>query len=98
MNEYANPLDYILNCTEQGVVPKLFTIQNAKDELQELRNELSSLKASFSSPQAWARLNDRGDIYNPSVVYNPYLDQNTVLPLYCNMDEFKTLIGQLKNS
>ena len=39
MNENANPLDYILKCAEQGLVPKLFTVQNAKDELKRLREQ-----------------------------------------------------------
>lgn len=44
MNETANPLDYILKCTEQGLVPKLFTVQNAKDELKTLKEEINRLK------------------------------------------------------
>lgn len=44
MYEFSNPLDYILKCTEQGLIPKLFTVQNAKDELKTLRLELQDLK------------------------------------------------------
>lgn len=44
MYEYSNPLDYILKCSEQGLVPKIFTVQNAKDELRKLRQELQELK------------------------------------------------------
>jgi hypothetical protein len=44
MYEFSNPLDYILKCTEQGLIPKIFTVQNAKDELKKLRSELQELK------------------------------------------------------
>jgi hypothetical protein len=83
MNEYSDPLDYILNCAEQGIVPKLFTIQNAKDELKKLRQKLESFKVV-----AYGRINTRHDLYGLSINYNPYLDQDTVVPLYSNREEF----------
>jgi hypothetical protein len=98
MNEHSNPLDYILRCAEQGLVPKVFTVRNAKDELQRLRQELASFKESFSFPKAWARLNDRGDIYDLRILNNPYVDPKTVLPLYSNKEEFKNLMDELKNA
>jgi len=91
MNENANPLDYILKCTEQGSVPKLFTIQNAKDELKRLRQELDRLNRIFDNPVMWARINDKGDIYSPRFRNNPALDQNTVVPLYSTMSTLKPL-------
>lgn len=44
MYEHSNPLDYILKCSEQGLIPKIFTVQNAKDELKKLRQELQELR------------------------------------------------------
>jgi len=31
---------------------------------------------------AWARTNDRGDIFDLRTQNNPYVDQTTVIPLY----------------
>lgn len=89
MNEHANPLDYILRCAEQGLVPKLFNVQNAKDELKKLRNRPEYDIA------AWARLNQRGDLYDLRICHNPYVDQNIVIPLYFNREEFKEKYGKL---
>jgi len=83
MNEYSDPLDYVLNCAEQGLVPKLFTVQNAKDELKKLRQKLDSFKVV-----AYGRINDRLDLYDLNINYNPYLNQETIVPLYSNKEEF----------
>ena len=83
MNEYSDPLDYILRCAEQGIVPKLFTVENAKDELKRLRQKLNSFKVI-----AYGRTNNRHDLYGLSINYNPYLNQETVVPLYSNKEEF----------
>jgi hypothetical protein len=80
MNQHANPLDYILRCAEIGIVPYQFDINNAKDELNKLREELNSLKNM--SPVVWVRINSSGDFYDPRLNNNPYIDQNTVVPLY----------------
>jgi hypothetical protein len=83
MNEYADPLNYILNCAEQGLVPKLFTVQNAKDELKKLRQQLASFKVV-----AYGRINEKHDLYGLNINHNPYLNQDTVVPLYSNRQEF----------
>jgi hypothetical protein len=83
MNEYSDPLDYIISCAEQGLVPKLFTVQNAKDELKKLRQKLVSFKIV-----AYGRVNDRLDLYDLNINYNPYLNQDTIVPLYSNKQEF----------
>lgn len=117
MNEVANPLDYILKCSEQGLVPKLFTVQNAKDELKKLREEINNLKQktsewvgevyranefaveqtnahidsvnrlqklkdSLAHPVAYAKINERGDLYDLRLQNNPYDNQDKVIPLY----------------
>ena len=94
MNENANPLDYVLKCTEQGIVPKLFTVQNAKDEVKKLRQELDRLNKLFDNPIAWARINERGDVYGLRYTNNPYIDQTTVLPLYSDIEGYKALYGE----
>jgi hypothetical protein len=117
MQENANPLDYILKCAEQGLTPKLFTVQNAKDELKKLREEvdilrekskewsrevfnsnelavemtndyldickkMQELQDSLDKPVAWARINNRGDLYDPRLCLNPYINTQEVVPLY----------------
>jgi hypothetical protein len=43
---------------------------------------MQELKESLDSPVAWARTNDRGDLFDLRTQNNPYVDQNTVVPLY----------------
>lgn len=79
MLEYSNPLDYILRCTEQGLVPKLFTVQNAKDELKRLRQQLEAFKVV-----AYGKINNHNDLYDLRLQNNPYDDQTKVIYLYSN--------------
>ena len=88
MNEHANPLDYILRCTSQGLVPKLFSVENAKDELKRLRAENEQLKRCFQYPVAYGMTNDRFDLYNLRIQNNPFDDQTKIVPLYSNNEEF----------
>lgn len=88
MNEHSNPLDYILSCCEQGLVPKLFTVQNAKDELKKLREENQRLKSYFARPVAYGLINARYDLYDLRIQNNPENDQTKVVPLYSNREEF----------
>jgi hypothetical protein len=83
MNKHSDPLDYILSCCEQGLVPELFCVQNAKDELQKLRKEINSFKVV-----AYGRINARHDLYDVNINHNPYIDEATLVPLYSNRAEF----------
>jgi len=44
--------------------------------------EIAQFKKAMSDPVAWARINDRGDLFDLRLQNNPYIDQNTVVPLY----------------
>jgi hypothetical protein len=90
MNKNANPIDYILNCCEQGLVPSTFDILNAKDELKRLREQANNFQLV-----AWTRINSKGDLYDPRFYHNPHVDQTTVLPLYSNKKEFQEKYGKL---
>jgi hypothetical protein len=79
MNKNANPLDAIIDFAWASGAD-LFFVQNAKDELKKLKNQ--ALKHSLENPVAWARINGRGDLFDLRLQNNPYIDQNTVLPLY----------------
>ena len=49
--------------------------------------EVAQLKKSIKNPVAWARTNDRGDLFDLRTQNNPYTDQKTVVPLYRKNDE-----------
>lgn len=88
-----------------------FDVLNAKDELKKLRQKLAdSYQELFNCNQdlveeitktldykvaGWIRINSRGDLYDPSIVFNPYLNQDTVLPIYANKEEYKAKYGKL---
>jgi hypothetical protein len=57
MEKNANPLDYVLSCCEQGLVPQLFDVKNAKDELKRLRESKDSLSVDMYN----AKLNSAED-------------------------------------
>lgn len=132
MNNDANPLDYLIRLCETAVNTgkwhlTRFTILNARDELQRLREtkrdlaqdafqsnqntvedtnrwlscekELVAIKEKinliFSKPVAYGLINDKNDLYNLSLYHNQYEDQNKLIPLYSNKEEFLT--GAWKN-
>jgi hypothetical protein len=81
MNPNSNPIDYLIDiASESGV--NSFIINNAKDELKRLRQQLEKLNQSLANPVAYARVNDTGDLYDLRLQNNPYNDQTTVVPLY----------------
>ena len=96
MNENANPLDYILKCSEQGLVPKLFSVQNAKDELKRLREELRY----YNNLQtvAWGKINSHGQLYDLRTIDNPYINDEIVVPLYSNRSEFKDFYSKFRKN
>jgi hypothetical protein len=61
--------------------------------------ELVSIKEKinliFSKPVAYGLINDKNDLYNLSLYNNQYIDQNKLIPLYSNKEEFLT--GAWKN-
>ena len=52
------------------------------NELLEIVQKMQTLKDSLDKPVAWARINDRGDLFDPRLCNNPHIDQSTVVPLY----------------
>lgn len=96
MKEITNPLDYLIELCEQaadyGTITK-FTILNAKDELRKLRQQVD--ESNQFKNVAWATINDRGDMFNLSMIYNRFIDDNTLLPLYCNKKEFEEKVKKL---
>ena len=93
MEKNSNPLDSIIEFAWASGADR-FWINNAKDELKRLRQELDRLKKLFDNPIAWARINERGDVYGLRYTNNPYIDQNTILPLYSDREGYKALYGE----
>lgn len=91
MNKNSDPINFLIEFAWANGADK-FTVNNAKDELKKLRNTSQTYEVF-----GYCRINDRGDFYNPSILHNPYLDQETVLPIYCNKEEFKQKVEWLKN-
>ena len=81
MNKEANPLDTIIDFALSAGADK-FWVNNAKDELKKLREKIDTLLEYTTKPTAFAKINDRGDLYDLRLQNNPYNDQTKVIPLY----------------
>ena len=62
---------------------------------QELVAIKEKINLIFSKPVAYGLINDKNDLYNLSLYHNQYEDQNKLIPLYSNKEEFLT--GAWKN-
>ena len=58
-----------------------FAVEQTSEYL-EVHKQMQALKDCIESPVAWARINDHGDLFDLRLQNNPYIDQNTVTPLY----------------
>lgn len=89
MDANANPIEFLIEFAWANGADK-FVVNNAKDELKKLK-EASQLY----EPVCWAKINHLGDLYDPRLCYNPFVDENTVIPLYSNKKEFKEKYDKL---
>lgn len=62
-----------------------FAIEQTNEYLAILA-EIQKLKDGLANPVAWAKINDRGDLYDLRLQNNPYDDQSMVVPLYRKAD------------
>jgi uncharacterized protein with ParB-like and HNH nuclease domain len=83
MNPNATPLDAIIDFAVKSGA-SLFIVNNAKDELKKLREEVDNLRSQLDKPVAWARMNKRGDLYDLRLCLNPYINPQEIVPLYAN--------------
>ena len=83
MNKVSNPIEFLIEFAWANGADK-FTVNNAKDELKRLQ---SNTELPFSNV-AWANINDRGDLYNLTLHYNRFNEENCI-PLYANREELK---------
>jgi len=63
-----------------------FAVEQTNEYLK-IYEQMQVLKDSLESPVAYARINDRGDLFDLRIQNNPYVDQNTVVPLYRKNNE-----------
>lgn len=63
---------------------------SCEKELTQLKQEYNKLLQIFDNPVAYGKINDRQDLYALRLGNNPCDDQDTVVPLYSNRQEFLT--------
>lgn len=81
MNQHSNPIEFLIDFAWANGAA-MFVVNNAKDELKRLRQELDSLKNSLDKPVAYAKTTEDGMLYDLNRQNNPYSDQTKVIPLY----------------
>ena len=81
LQQTSNPLETIIDFAWSAGADK-FWVNNAKDELKKLREEVDNLRMALDKPVAWARINQRGDLYDPRLCLNPYINTQEIVPLY----------------
>lgn len=109
MNQNSDPIEFLIEFAWANGADR-FTVNNAKDQLNKLREdsndsnrwfscekELSQLRQqyhklleAFNYPVAYGLINDRNDLYDLRLGNNPHNDQDKVVPLYSNKQEFLT--------
>lgn len=75
----SNPLETIIDFA-WAAGADIFWVNNAKDELKRLLKKIQQHEAE--KPIAWAKINERGDLYDLRLQNNPYNDQTKIVPLY----------------
>jgi hypothetical protein len=53
--KFSNPLEHVLKCCHEGILPTEFDVLNAKDELRKMREQVDSLISSYYNTRIIAR-------------------------------------------
>lgn len=69
---------------------------SAEKDRAKLSEENKLLRESLNNAVAWAKVNDRGDLYDLRLQINPQVDEKIMLPLYSNKEEMKKVVEGLK--
>ena len=77
----SHPLETIIDFAWASGADR-FWVNNAKDELKKLKQELEELRSIMQNPVAWARINQHGDLFDLRISRNPYIEN--IIPLYAN--------------
>jgi hypothetical protein len=86
--KHSDPLETIIDFAWAAGAEQ-FWVNNAKDELKKLREEVDNLRNQLDKPIAWARINKRGDLYDPRLCLNPYINTQDIVPLYAHRKGYK---------
>ena len=83
----SSPLDTIIDFALSAGAGK-FWVNNAKDELNRLRNSVSKENSDYYYRiGAWARVNDKGQPFDLRLQKNPYLNPDSIIPMYIKIDK-----------
>ena len=80
MNNTSHPIETLIEFAWAAGADR-FWVNNAKDELKKLRTKINE-QEFLQTPVAYAKTNDRGDLYDLRLQNNPYDDPTKVVPLY----------------
>lgn len=102
MNEHSNPIEFLIDFAWANGADR-FVVNNAKDELKILKEkaaeserlmncekDLNKIQEIFNYPVAYGKINERNDLYDLRLGNNPCDNQDKVVPLYSNRQEFLT--------
>jgi len=91
INKVSNPIEFLIEFAWASGADQ-FTVNNAKDELNKIRQELTALKENKSPYYGIGciQVNNNGDLYCPRLQDNPYIE-NTI-PVYANREELKKFL------
>lgn len=87
MNEHSNPIEFLIDFAWANGADR-FTVNNAKDELEKLKKNNEQLLLIINNPVAYGKINSRNDLYDLRLMNNPHDDQEKIVPLYSNKQEF----------
>lgn len=89
MNEHSDPIEFLIEFAWANGADR-FVVNNAKDELNKLKQDNDHLQKILTNPVAYGLINDRHDLYCIRLMDNPYNTNEAVVPLYSNRQEFLT--------
>lgn len=100
MKEHSDPIEFLIEFAKNNGADS-FVVNNAKDQLNKLKQRIADLNQDIINADldyntvGWAKINDRGDLYDPRFCYNPYIEESYLIPLYVNEKEYKQKYGKL---
>ena len=93
-NKNSHPLETLIDFAQANGADS-FWINNAKDELKRL-TVVAEKNTGFSQPVAWANINSSGDLFNFSIVYNPYA--KNLIPVYVKINDVQQAMSSISSN